>query len=119
MPRWTVAIIATMVVASTLLFAVAQSGNAAPGRPNGPAENYSRSVEGVLDDGRIVGGEPAAPGAWPAQVALLFSFVEEDALLCGAPLIAPNWVLTAAHCIFALDPPLIANEIDVLIGTHL
>uniref|UniRef100_A0A1A9Z347 Peptidase S1 domain-containing protein n=1 Tax=Glossina pallidipes TaxID=7398 RepID=A0A1A9Z347_GLOPL len=48
-------------------------------------------------DFRIVGGEPVTNNQFPWQVALLY----EDSLVCGGSIISPDWVLTAAHCIFA------------------
>ena len=44
----------------------------------------------------IVGGQVAQPGAWPWQSFLL----AQGNFGCGGSLIAPQWVLTAAHCLF-------------------
>lgn len=48
-----------------------------------------------LDRPMIVGGEVAQPGQFPWQ-----AFVSPNDAYCGGALIAPEWVLTAAHCFF-------------------
>jgi secreted trypsin-like serine protease len=54
---------------------------------------------------RIVGGSCAAPGEFPWQV-VLYSRVSKNQmfLTCGASLVAPNWVLTAASCVTGTQP---------------
>lgn len=46
----------------------------------------------------VVGGSPAQEGSWPWQVRLL-SDMDRQSGFCGGSLIAPQWVLTAAHCV--------------------
>ncbi|KAK3103830.1 hypothetical protein FSP39_022242, partial [Pinctada imbricata] len=45
---------------------------------------------------RIVGGRESKPNSWPWQVEIV---TKQKKHLCGGTLIAPRWVITAAHCL--------------------
>lgn len=46
----------------------------------------------------VVGGEAAEPGAFPWMAFVIDFKGEEEAIACSGTVVAPNLVLTAAHC---------------------
>ncbi len=67
-----------------------------------------------LERSFIVGGREAQPGAWPWQVRF-----EPGDYECGGSLIAPDWVLTAAHCIYDdANSRIQAGFMRVILGAH-
>jgi secreted trypsin-like serine protease len=70
--------------------------------------------------GKIVGGVPAAKGAYPFQVALFTTANGREGMICGGSLINMKWVLTAAHCVTnraANNAPYPAQMVNVFAGS--
>jgi secreted trypsin-like serine protease len=51
----------------------------------------------------VIGGQQAAPGAWPFAAALIDASVGDTLAgqICGAVVVSPREVVTAAHCVVA------------------
>jgi secreted trypsin-like serine protease len=77
------------------------------------ARRYLQSAEQ-----KIIGGHPVSPGTNKWQTSLQISWVPNgvDAHFCGGSLIAPDWILTAGHCMEDLkstDVRVVAGTIDL------
>ncbi|MBK6467890.1 MAG: serine protease [Rhodobacter sp.] len=96
--------------------------------PYGFAESGKKAEAGkaaVAAGSKVIGGEVAAEGAWPWQVALVVSGVpvSTDSQFCGGSLVLDTWVLTAAHCVHWADDKGVWADIDpksvsIVVGTN-
>lgn len=112
------------IALAALLVAFAAPALAAPPDPFAAVPKSRAGIIVPGDTDRVFGGREVAEGEYPFQVALL----KTDSLsadpesqyssqFCGGTLIAPTWVLTAAHCMRSDGTPLTPDAFVVLTGT--
>lgn len=65
-------------------------------------------------EGRIVGGQNAQRHAAPWMVSIQWVLLGARHM-CGASIISPDWVVTAAHCLIGLPP---IGRMEVAAGRH-
>ncbi|MCX7089277.1 MAG: serine protease [Methylococcales bacterium] len=73
----------------------------------------SENVRAQSISAKIIGGSKANINDWPWITALVFR--SDILVFCGGSLIAKNWVLTAAHCVYNKT----GTELDVIINPPL
>ncbi|XP_068739313.1 chymotrypsinogen B-like [Montipora capricornis] len=64
---------------------------------------------------RVINGDNATPHSWPWQISLRVSGHYGSKHFCGGSLIRPNWVVTAAHCVYKDTDP---SGYTVVVGAH-
>ncbi|HFQ94643.1 MAG TPA: serine protease [Anaerolineae bacterium] len=103
------------ILAAVLLAVVGLGTQTAPPVSATPHTTRQMDDEYLPEEFGETGKTPATPGEQPWMVALVEDgWSAKEGQMCGGALIAPQWVLTAAHCIEDMRP----DEVDVVIGRY-
>ncbi|MEH2499849.1 secreted trypsin-like serine protease [Bradyrhizobium sp. AZCC 1678] len=107
---------ALALVCGTMLLTPAYSDELAADQLQGSAP-YIETARRYLQSAeqKIIGGHPVLPGTHKWQSSLQISWVPSgvDAHFCGGSLIAPDWILTAGHCMEDLK----STDVRAVVGT--
>ena len=105
----------SFIVLTSIFLSLFFFGSVLPARADGEVTPPPPG-EGAGVDPNIVGGAVADPGEWPWQVALIQGGQTDfyTYQFCGGSLVAPQWVVTAAHCVYGDQP----TAVDVVAGIY-